>query len=175
MIPCKFGCHRSLSRNCVRLQQGDYDRDTVFSQDPGATARRWFQEGASCLHCVDLDGARSGSIINETAIRAIVQAAEGRPVQLGGGIRNEATIERLLALGVIAIGGGDSGSQRSGVVRRICERFRGIWSWDWMLADGMVATEGWLETSTTRAVDLVARIAQETVDCGRRGLHRYRA
>ena len=151
--------------NCVRLQQGDYDRDTVFSNDPGAMAKRWFDEGAAFLHCVDLDGARSGSIINESAIRNIVAASEGRPVQLGGGVRTESTIERLLALGLSRLVVGTAALKEPEWFGRMCQRYPGHIVLGLDARDGKVATEGWLETSTTRAVDLVKRIAEYTSEC----------
>ena len=151
--------------NCVRLQQGDYDRDTVFSNDPGAMAKRWFDEGAEYLHCVDLDGARSGSIINEAAIRSIVVAAEGRSVQLGGGVRTEATIERLLTLGLSRLVVGTAALKEPAWFGQMCQRYQGHIVLGLDARDGNVATEGWLETSSTRAVDLVKRIADHTSDC----------
>ncbi len=151
--------------NCVRLQQGDYDRDTVFSDNPGAMAKRWFDEGAQFLHCVDLDGARSGSIINEAAIRSIVSAAEGRSVQLGGGVRTEATIQRLLALGLSRLVVGTAALKEPAWFGQMCERYKGHIVLGLDARDGKVATEGWLETSTTRAIDLVKRIAEHTSDC----------
>src|SRR5262245_65360219 len=73
---------------CVRLRQGDYLRETVFSDDPTAVARRWFELGAQRLHVVDLDGAKAGKPVNGPVIRKIVEAA-GVPVQLGGGLRSD--------------------------------------------------------------------------------------
>ena len=87
------------SGKCVRLVQGDYQRETVFSEDPAAMARHWAALGADCLHLVDLDGARSGRMENLAAIRAIV-ATVGVECELGGGIRDEATIRQLLDLGL---------------------------------------------------------------------------
>ena len=74
---------------CVRLQQGDYRRETVFSEDPAAMARHWVSLGAEHLHLVDLDGARQGRLDNLASVRAIVEAV-GVPCELGGGIRSEA-------------------------------------------------------------------------------------
>src|SRR5262245_18864217 len=84
---------------CVRLRQGDYSRETVYGDDPAAMARKFVDEGARHLHLVDLDGARDGSSANLDAVRAIL-AAVMIPCELGGGIREEAAIERLLALGL---------------------------------------------------------------------------
>ncbi|HLF72663.1 MAG TPA: HisA/HisF-related TIM barrel protein, partial [Dehalococcoidia bacterium] len=85
--------------HCVRLFQGDYDRETVYSADPVAMALRWQSAGAVRLHVVDLDGARSGEQANAAAVRAIVEAVS-LPVELGGGVRDIDTVERWLAAGV---------------------------------------------------------------------------
>src|SRR5215510_4035421 len=84
---------------CVRLQQGDYARETVFGDDPAAMARHLVAQGATCLHLVDLDGARSGHVVNRDSIRAIAGAV-AVPCELGGGIRDEATMADLLSLGM---------------------------------------------------------------------------
>lgn len=151
--------------NCVRLQQGDYDRETVYSTAPGEMARQWFDQGAACLHCVDLDGARSGSIINEIAIRAIVAAADGKPVQLGGGVRDEATIERLLGLGLSRLVVGTAALKRPEWFAAMCDRYPGHLVLGLDARDGKVATEGWLETSSTLATDLVRRVGSFTRGC----------
>ena len=154
-----------LGGKCVRLQQGDYARDTVFSDRPGETASGWFAAGARFLHCVDLDGAKTGSIVNEKAIRGIVDAAEGRPVQLGGGVRNEATIERLLGLGLSRLVVGTAALRDPEWFGAMCDRYRGHIVLGLDARDGMVATEGWLETSSTSAISLIERIAQHTTHC----------
>src|SRR5574340_1343006 len=87
--------------HCVRLEQGEMDKATVFSEDPAATARKWKAKGARRLHLVDLNGAFAGKPVNDVAIRSIVDAVgDEMPVQLGGGIRDLATIERYLDDGV---------------------------------------------------------------------------
>jgi phosphoribosylformimino-5-aminoimidazole carboxamide ribotide isomerase len=154
-----------LGGNCVRLQQGDYQRDTVFSNSPADVAVRWFSAGSRLLHCVDLDGAKSGSIVNESAIRSIVEAAEGRIVQLGGGVRDEATIERLLALGLSRLVVGTAALKAPEWFGRMCDRFENHLVLGLDALDGMVATQGWLERSKTSAVDLVMQVAEHTSKC----------
>jgi len=154
-----------LNGNCVRLQQGDYQRDTVFSDNPGAMASQWFSQGAACLHCVDLDGAKSGSIVNSDAIRDIIASAEGRPVQLGGGVRSEATIERLLELGLSRLVVGTAALKDPAWFAAMCRRYPGHLVLGLDARNGLVATEGWLETSKTLATDLVKRIADQTSEC----------
>jgi len=154
-----------LDGKCVRLQQGDYNRDTVFGDDPGAMATKWFEAGAEYLHCVDLDGARSGSIVNESAIRAIVRAAQGRPVQLGGGVRDEAASVRLLELGVSRLVVGTSALKDPEWFAAMCEKYAEHLVLGLDARDGMVATQGWLKTSSMPATELVAQIQQLTDDC----------
>src|SRR5687767_14544667 len=84
---------------CVRLRQGDYQRETVYGDDPAQMARRWVGEGGRYLHLVDLDGARDGVSVNLEAVRAILLAVDV-PCELGGGIRDDASIDRLLELGL---------------------------------------------------------------------------
>jgi phosphoribosylformimino-5-aminoimidazole carboxamide ribotide isomerase len=153
-----------LDGKCVRLQQGDYSRDTVFSDDPAATARKWFDLGSRYLHCVDLDGAKSGSIVNESAIKSIVQAAEGRPVQLGGGVRNEETIKRLLGLGLSRLVVGTSALKDPEWFSAMCEKYKGHLVLGLDARDGMVATQGWLKTSHITATSLITQIQQMTDD-----------
>src|SRR5207248_9529329 len=83
---------------CVRLRQGDYDRETIFGDDPAATAARWEAEGATRIHLVDLDGARSGKPVNVAAVRSGLKRV-GVPCQLGGGVRDDATIAAWLDAG----------------------------------------------------------------------------
>jgi phosphoribosylformimino-5-aminoimidazole carboxamide ribotide isomerase len=154
-----------LGGNCVRLQQGDYQRDTIFSNHPAEVAERWFAQGSRLLHCVDLDGAKTGSIVNEQAIRDIVRVAAGRVVQLGGGVRTEATIERLLDLGLSRLVVGTAALKDPHWFATMCQRFPGHLVLGLDALEGMVATEGWLETSKTAASDLVLRVAEHTDAC----------
>jgi phosphoribosylformimino-5-aminoimidazole carboxamide ribotide isomerase len=151
-----------LGGKCVRLEQGDYDRDTVFGDDPAAMARKWFDLGARHLHCVDLDGARSGSIVNEEAIRGIVNVAAGNAVQLGGGVRNEETIKRLLGLGLSRLVVGTSALKDPEWFAAMCEKYKGHLVLGLDARDGMVATQGWLKTSHITATSLITQIQQLT-------------
>src|SRR3954447_19728272 len=84
---------------CVRLEQGDYQRETVFGDDPAAMARHWADQGGQFLHLVDLDGARNGRVENWDSLQAILQAVS-MTCEVGGGVRDEPTIARLLELGI---------------------------------------------------------------------------
>src|SRR3954470_22256985 len=88
-----------LNGRCVRLRQGDYSRETVFSDDPASVARRWVELGADRIHVVDLDGAKAGKPVNGSVVRKIVEAA-GVPVQLGGGLRTEDDLKAVFDCGV---------------------------------------------------------------------------
>jgi phosphoribosylformimino-5-aminoimidazole carboxamide ribotide isomerase len=154
-----------LGGKCVRLEQGDYNRETVFSDQPAEMAKYWFAQGAEFLHCVDLDGAKSGSIVNEQAIRGIVQAANGRIVQLGGGVREESTIARLLGLGLSRLVVGTAALKDPDWFAEMCRKYPKQLVLGVDARGGLVATEGWLETSKTPASELISRVADKTDLC----------
>lgn len=147
---------------CVRLQQGDYQRETIFADDPAAMARHWVEQGAECLHLVDLDGARDGRPVNVDAIRAIRREVDV-PCELGGGIRDEATIARWLDLGVERLVIGTRALSEPDWFRRMCRQYpqRLVLGLD--ARGGRVATDGWLATSETSATALAARYADEPI------------
>lgn len=137
---------------CVRLLQGRYEDETVYSDDPVAMAQRWQREGATRLHVVDLDGARSGAPQNLEVIAAIVNALD-IPVQVGGGVRSEATIESLLALGAARVIIGSRACHEPEFAHRVAARWgdRIIVGID--AKDGRVAVHGWQDvTEVTAAV-----------------------
>ena len=113
-----------LDGRCVRLRQGDYSRETVFSDDPAAVARRWVELGADRLHVVDLDGAKAGKPVNGAVIRKIVEAA-GVPVQLGGGIRTDDDLAAAFDWGVRWAVLGTRALQDPGWVRAVAEPLPG--------------------------------------------------
>jgi phosphoribosylformimino-5-aminoimidazole carboxamide ribotide isomerase len=143
---------------CVRLRQGDYGRETVYGDQPVAMAHRWVDEGAEYLHLVDLDGAREGRLINRPAVAAIV-AAVGVPCELGGGIRDEKTVADLLSLGLNRLVIGTQAVKRPDWFRQLCAKFPGKLVAGIDARDGMVATDGWLETSAVPATELAAELA----------------
>ncbi len=145
---------------CVRLRQGDYQRETVYGDDPAEMARRWVGEGASCLHLVDLDGARDGTTANLQAVQAIL-AAVNVPCELGGGIRDDAVIERLLGLGLSRLVIGTRALKEPDWFRSAVRRFPGQLALGIDAKAGLVATDGWLKTSTTSAVQLARQFAGE--------------
>src|SRR5262245_13176998 len=141
---------------CVRLRQGDYQQETVFGADPAAMARRWVADGATYLHIVDLDGAKAGQPVNEASIRAIVQAG-GVPCQLGGGLRTEEHIAKVLAWGVTRVVIGTKALQSPAWLEQMCGKFPAKIVLGIDAKAGRVATQGWLEVSDTSALDLAAR------------------
>jgi phosphoribosylformimino-5-aminoimidazole carboxamide ribotide isomerase len=138
---------------CVRLQRGAMDRATVYSQDPAGQARAWQDAGAAWLHVVDLNGAFAGHSVNEAAVAAILAVADV-PVQLGGGLRDMAAIERWLAAGVRRVILGSAALRQPALVRQACAAFPGRVAVGIDARDGLVATDGWAETSTVQALDL---------------------
>ncbi len=147
---------------CVRLKQGDYQRETVFSDDPAAMAQHWAALGADRLHLVDLDGAREGRLENLAAIRAIV-ASVGVECELGGGIRSEATIRQLLDLGLTRLVIGTLAVRQPDWFRQMCRNYPGRLALAIDARNGRVATEGWRQMSEAAAADLAGEFAGEPI------------
>lgn len=141
------------SGQVVRLAEGDMARATVYSDDPAAQAAAFARGGADWLHVVDLDGAFAGRSVNGEVVARIVVAFPGK-VQLGGGIRDMAAIERWLAAGVRRVILGSAAARDPGLVRQACKAFPGRIVVGIDARDGFVATEGWAETTSMRALDL---------------------
>jgi phosphoribosylformimino-5-aminoimidazole carboxamide ribotide isomerase len=151
-----------LGGKCVRLEQGDYRRQTVFADEPALVAAEFQRQGARHLHLVDLDGARAGKPVNLDAVRGIL-AAVTMECELGGGIRDEATIDALLQLGLSRLVLGTSALKRPDWFRDMCAKYPGRLVLGVDARDGMVATDGWLETSSVAAVDLVRQFAGDAL------------
>jgi phosphoribosylformimino-5-aminoimidazole carboxamide ribotide isomerase len=143
---------------CVRLQQGDYNRETIFGDDPTEMAQRWVSDGARFLHLVDLDAARDGQLANRQAVASIVKRV-GIPCELGGGIRDESTIRVWLEAGISRLVVGTKALKDPDWFREMCELFPGKLALGLDARDGYVATDGWLETSQVRATDLARQFA----------------
>lgn len=144
---------------CVRLRQGDYDRETVFSREPVEMAQRWASEGAARLHLVDLDGARDGRPANLEIIERIVEQLS-IPCQLGGGIRDGETVSHLLdSVGLDRVIVGTRALRDPDWFAEIVEAHPGRVALGLDARDSMVATEGWLDVSETRAIELARRFA----------------
>ena len=148
--------------NCVRLRQGDYDRETVFGENPAAMASRWVEGGAQQLHLVDLDGARDGSSMNREAVRNIL-ATVNVPCELGGGIRSEEVIQQWLEVGVTRLVIGTKALKEPDWFRAMCARFPNRLVLGIDSRGGRVATDGWLETSEVDATELANDFAGEMI------------
>ena len=145
---------------CVRLVQGDYEREMVFDDDPAAAARKLVAEGGQCLHLVDLDGARAGEPVNWDSLRAILAAVDV-PCELGGGIREEATIDRLLQLGLSRLVIGTKALRDPDWFRGVARRFPNKLVLGIDARDGQVATDGWLKTSSVSAEEMARQFDGE--------------
>jgi phosphoribosylformimino-5-aminoimidazole carboxamide ribotide isomerase len=141
---------------CVRLRQGQMDSSTIFNQDPVAQALTWEESGASRIHVVDLDGSVGGSPANLKSIRDIVQKVRV-PVQLGGGIRDEATIRMYLDLGVGMVILGTIAAKNTESVLQFLEAFPSKVAIGIDARSGYVAVQGWTESTQVRATELAAR------------------
>jgi len=149
---------------CVRLRQGKMDQATVFSDDPVATAGRWVKAGARRLHVVDLNGAHAGKPVNAPAIQAIVKAFPELPVQVGGGIRDEDTIQAYLDMGVRWAILGTKAVNAPHFVSDVCAEFPGHIIVGLDARDGKVAIDGWSKLSGHDVGDLARKYQDDGVD-----------
>jgi len=143
---------------CVRLRQGDYDRETVFGDDPVQMASHWVTQGAECLHLVDLDGARDGQTVNRKVVQEVLKEIDV-PCELGGGIRDETAIDGWLQDGIQRLVVGTQAIKRPDWFREMCHKYPGKLALGLDARDGWVAVEGWLETSDVTASDLAKHYA----------------
>lgn len=142
---------------CVRLIQGDFDKETVYSDDPQATALKWQSLGAKFLHVVDLDGARAGSPQNLEAIKKILAAVK-IPIEVGGGIRTLDDAEKLLSLGVRRIILGSVAVENILLVEAAVEKFGDKIVVGIDARNGLVAVHGWEKSSAVKAYELAKKI-----------------
>ncbi len=140
----------------VRLSEGDMERATVYADDPASQARLFAEQGAKWLHTVDLDGAFAGKAVNGEAVEAIIEAFPGK-VQLGGGIRDRAGIDRWLSLGVERVVIGTAALENPDLVREAARDCPGRIVVAVDARDGMVATRGWADVSDVSVADLARR------------------
>ncbi len=141
---------------CVRLQQGDMARATIFHRDPAAQARAFEMQGFEYLHIVDLDGAFAGKPVNADAVDRILETI-GLPVQLGGGVRDTATVEAWLDKGVTRVIIGTAAVRDPPFVKQAARDFPGRVAVGLDARDGKVAVEGWAETSELSALEIAKR------------------
>lgn len=159
----------------VRLAEGDMERATIYGDDPAAQARAFAEAGADWVHVVDLDGAFAGKAVNAAAVEAIVQGFPGK-VQLGGGIRDRAAIDRWLALGVERIVIGTAALEDPELVKAAARDLPGRIVVAVDARDGLVATRGWADVSDVSVVEMAHRFRDAGVasllftDVGRDGM-----
>jgi len=149
---------------CVRLRQGRMDDDTIFSEDPVAMAQRWVDAGARRIHIVDLDGAVKGKPVNAGVIHDIVEAFPDVPVQVGGGIRDDDTIQSYLDAGVSYVIIGTSAVNEPHFVADVCLEFPGHIIVGLDAKDGKVAIDGWSKLSHHDVIDLAQHFERDGVE-----------
>lgn len=161
---------------CVRLRQGRMDDETVFGDDPVAVARRWVEAGARRLHMVDLNGAFEGRPVNAAAIRAVAEAFPDLPIQVGGGIRDEETVQAYLDAGVQYTIIGTKAVSAPHFINDLCVEFPGHIIVGLDAKDGKVAIDGWSKLSHHSVIDMAQRFEDDGVeaivftDIGRDGM-----
>ncbi|OUL27589.1 1-(5-phosphoribosyl)-5-[(5-phosphoribosylamino)methylideneamino]imidazole-4-carboxamide isomerase [Nostoc sp. 106C] len=148
-----------LEGRCVRLYQGDYERSQVFSENPADVAKQWVDQGAARLHVVDLDGAKAGKVVNLGAIEAIAQAVSV-PIQVGGGLRDKASVQQVLNIGVQRAILGTIAVEQPQLVQQLCQEFPEQIVIGIDARNGLVATRGWLETSEVLATQLAVQMQE---------------
>ena len=153
------------SGRCVRLRQGRMDDETVFSDDPLAVAQRWADAGTRRLHIVDLDGAVSGRPENAEIIHSITERFPDLPVQVGGGIRDDDTIQSYLDAGVTYIIIGTKAVNAPHFVADVCAEFPGRIFIGLDARNGKVATDGWSKLSHHDVVDLAQQFERHGAEC----------
>ncbi len=146
---------------CVRLHQGRKDAETIYSDDPVQMAKKWESQGAELIHVIDLDGAFQQHPQNSDAIKKTVEQLD-IPVQVGGGIRNEKTIRQYIEIGVERVIIGTEAIKNPKLVKKACKAFPEQIVVAIDARRGMVAVEGWTQTTPMKAIDLAKRFE----DCG---------
>jgi len=161
---------------CVRLRQGRMEDETIFGDDPVAVAERWVEAGARRLHMVDLNGAFAGKPVNAAAIRAVAEAFPDLPIQVGGGIRDEETVQAYLDAGVQFTIIGTAAVSAPHFVNDLCAEFPGHIIVGLDAKDGKVAIDGWSKLSHHPVIDMAQRFENDGVeaivftDIGRDGM-----
>ncbi|MGM0678559.1 MAG: 1-(5-phosphoribosyl)-5-[(5-phosphoribosylamino)methylideneamino]imidazole-4-carboxamide isomerase, partial [Pseudomonadota bacterium] len=161
---------------CVRLRQGKMEDETIFSDDPVSVAARWVEAGARRLHIVDLNGAFAGKPVNAEVVHAIASAFPDLPIQIGGGIRDEDTVETYLDAGVQYVIIGTKAVNAPHFVNDLCLEFPGHIIVGLDAKDGKVAIDGWSKLSRHDVIDLAQHFEQDGVsaivytDIGRDGM-----
>lgn len=161
---------------CVRLRQGRMDDETIFSSNPVEVAGRWVDSGARRLHMVDLNGAFEGKPVNAEIVHEVAKAYPNLPIQIGGGIRSEETIQTYLDAGVSYVIIGTKAVHEPEFIASVCKKFAGHIIVGLDAKEGKVAIDGWAKVSDYNVVDLAKKFEQDGVeaivytDIGRDGM-----
>jgi phosphoribosylformimino-5-aminoimidazole carboxamide ribotide isomerase len=150
--------------NCVRLRRGDMEDATVFSDNPVEVAGRWVEAGARRLHIVDLDGAFKGEPVNADAVHDIAEKFPDLPIQLGGGIRNESTVDVYIQAGVRYIIIGTQAVKEPHFISDLCAEFPTHIIIGLDAKEGKVATDGWSKLSKHSAIDMAQHFEEDGVE-----------
>jgi phosphoribosylformimino-5-aminoimidazole carboxamide ribotide isomerase len=145
---------------CVRLYQGEMDKETIYFSSPLEAAKHWVEEGAELLHVVDLNGAVTGHPVHRQEVTAICLGF-GVPVELGGGLRSLDAVEEALALGVERVVIGTAAYENRDLLRSICQRFPGKIIVGIDAREGLAAIKGWRESTSMDAVELATRCEED--------------
>ncbi len=148
---------------CVRLEQGDYHKETVYGNSPVQMAKRWQEKGAKYIHIVDLDGAKSGVSQNAQAIKAIAEVLNV-PIQVGGGIRSLEVIEQYISFGVARVIIGTAAIDDPNFLREATKKYTKQIAVSLDARNGRLATDGWTDTSTVRALDILPTLESMGVE-----------
>ncbi len=149
---------------CVRLRQGKMDRETVYSDDPAIMASRWIEQGARRIHIVDLDGASEGRPVNAGIVHRIAENHPQVPIQVGGGIRNEETVNAYIQAGVQFVIIGTQAVREPQMIGELCAKFPGRVMVGLDARNGKIAIQGWSEISEHSAIDLARNFEHAGVD-----------
>ena len=144
---------------CVRLIQGDYDKETIYGDSPTEMALEWEKQGAEYLHIVDLDGAKTGNSSNRKAIQEVAKAVS-IPIQVGGGIRSMDMIDEHITAGVSRVIIGTAAITNQAFLKEAVEKYGDKIAVSIDARNGFVATDGWTETSDTQAIDLLKELEE---------------
>lgn len=148
-----------LGGKCVRLEQGDYSRETVYSDNPVSQALKWRDEGAEIIHIVDLDGAKSGLPVNIDVIEKMIKAV-GIPCEIGGGIRTYENAANLADVGAARVIFGTAAIQNPEIIQKFLQKYPEKTVLGIDAKNGMVAVKGWLELHSVTARELAAKFAE---------------
>lgn len=147
-----------LDGNCVRLYKGDYEQKTVYNNSPASVAKKFVEEGAQFIHSVDLNGAKYGEVVNDDAVKEILENIGDVPLQIGGGIRNINTVEHYLSLGVNRVILGTAAVNNFDLVKECAEKYPYRFCLSLDVLDENIMLKGWVENSSVNLYDYLKKV-----------------